>query len=133
MFLVSLLFIQTVESRFIGGSMSFAKQQCSSCEGGVDPYTEAQAKKMLPQIPLWNLITEYPLKISRTFTFKNFAESLAFVNQVGEITESQGHHPDIFISWNKVTLTLYTYAIQGLSLNDFIIAARVDNLDKKSS
>ena len=67
-------------------------------------------------------------KIFRRFSFKNFKEAMAFVNKVADIAESEGHHPDIFVSYNKVKITLFTHAIGGLSENDFILAAKIEKL-----
>ena len=66
--------------------------------------------------------------IERQFRFKDFREAIAFVNKVADLAESEGHHPDIFISWNKVRLTLTTHKIGGLSRNDFVLAAKIDEL-----
>jgi 4a-hydroxytetrahydrobiopterin dehydratase len=67
-------------------------------------------------------------KIEKQFKFKNFLQAMEFVNKVAEIAEEQDHHPDIFIHWNEVTLTLYTHAINGLFSNDFILAAKIDEI-----
>ena len=67
-------------------------------------------------------------KISKEFKFKNFAEALAFTDKVGAIAETEGHHPDIALSWGKVGITLSTHAIGGLSVNDFILAAKIDKI-----
>jgi len=67
-------------------------------------------------------------KLKREFTFKDFKEALVFVNKVGEIAEKEGHHPDITLSWGKVGIELTTHAIQGLSINDFILARKIEIL-----
>ena len=67
-------------------------------------------------------------KIQKIFKFRNFRESIRFINQIANLAENEGHHPDIKISWNKVTLTLTTHAIHGLSQNDFILAAKIDEI-----
>ena len=72
--------------------------------------------------------TEVLMSERREFEFADFKEALAFVNAVGEIAEDEGHHPDIHVHWNKVTLVLWTHAIGGLSDNDFIVAAKVDRV-----
>lgn len=81
---------------------------------------------MLQQVSGWTM--EGGSKITKTFTFKNFKQAMSFVNKVADLAEREGHHPDIEISWNKVTLTLWTHAIGGLSQNDFIVAAKVNVL-----
>ena len=105
------------------------KFHCIPCEGGVTPFTPAKAKEYLKMTRSWSLLNEKPLKIQREFTFKNFKEALNFVNKVGRLAESEGHHPDILLySYKRVAITLYTHAIKGLSENDFIIAAKINNL-----
>lgn len=105
----------------------FSQQHCVPCEGGVPPLSTEDAKGILEYIRGWTLADDGK-SISREFTLENFKEALAFVNKVGEIAESEGHHPDIFIWWNKVRLELSTHAIGGLSTNDFILAAKVNTL-----
>ena len=74
------------------------------------------------------MLAEDAKSISKNFKFKDFKEALAFVNKVGDIAESEGHHPDIELGWGKVTITLSTHAIGGLSQNDFIVAAKINNI-----
>lgn len=98
-------------------------KKCVPCEGGVDPMTPEEVAKYLSMVKGWVLEDG---KLVREFTFKDFPEALSFVNQVGAIAESEGHHPDINIhSWNKVKLTLYTHSINGLHLNDFVLASKI--------
>lgn len=104
------------------------QQKCVPCEGGTKPLTRDEFAVYLTQVPEW-IVVNNDLAIEKDFKFKNFKEALAFVNQVGEIAESEGHHPDIFLhNWRKVKLTLSTHAIKGLSVNDFIIAVKADEL-----
>ncbi len=84
-----------------------------------------QAEEMMDQVPGWELQEN---KLVRRFRFKDFKEAIAFVNSVAGLAESEGHHPDIYISWNRVRLELTTHAIKGLSENDFIMAAKVIGL-----
>jgi len=95
------------------------------CEGGVDPIDRAGAQKYLMQVPGWNL-SEDAKKISKEYKFQDFIGAINFVNNVAEIAESENHHPDIKINYNKVLLELSTHAIGGLSENDFILAAKID-------
>lgn len=107
-----------------------AKKKCVPCEGGVAPLTPAQAQAMMPELNLeWMLIDDARLLV-RELQFKDFAEALAFVNQVGAIAEAEGHHPDISFGWGRVAIELTTHAIEGLSENDFIVAAKIDELEK---
>ncbi|MCI0531753.1 MAG: 4a-hydroxytetrahydrobiopterin dehydratase, partial [candidate division Zixibacteria bacterium] len=79
------------------------------------------------QVEKWNILDDKMLE--QEFAFKNFKEALKFVNACGEIAEADGHHPNLFLhSWNKVKVTLYTHAIDGLSINDFVVAAKIDKI-----
>lgn len=105
------------------------KQKCKPCEGGVAPLTRPQFENYLGQVPEWVVVDDK--NIERSFLFKDFARALEFVNRVGTVAESEGHHPDIFLhGWNKVNITLWTHAIGGLSLNDFIVAKKIDEIDR---
>lgn len=101
---------------------------CVPCRGDTPPLEEGKIKLMLDVVPGWNKTEGDIDKIQKLFKFKNFEKSMDFVNKVAEIAEEQDHHPDIFIHWNEVTLTLYTHAINGLFDNDFIVAAKIDEL-----
>jgi 4a-hydroxytetrahydrobiopterin dehydratase len=103
-----------------------AERKCVPCEGGTPPLTEGQIKPLMAQVNgAWSLEEG---KLVRQFKFRNFRDSMAFVNKVADLAESEGHHPDIYISYNRVRLTLFTHAIKGLSENDFIMAAKIDSL-----
>lgn len=108
-----------------------AKKDCVPCEDeDFPPLTPEQAKDFMEHVPLWSINAD-STEISRVYRFKNFKEALAFTNQIGELAEEQGHHPDIQLGWGKVGVTLTTHSIKGLSENDFVIAARIDLLDVK--
>lgn len=85
------------------------------------------AQKHLKQVPGWQLAEDARV-LERTFTFPDFSEALAFVNRVGNIAEAENHHPDIALSWGKVAITLQTHVIGGLSDNDFILAAKINQI-----
>lgn len=105
-----------------------AERKCVPCEGGVPPLTEDQARLLVAQVnQAWHLEEG---KLVRQFKFRNFRDAMAFVNKVADVAESEGHHPDISISYNRVSLSLFTHAIKGLSDNDFIMAAKIDPLLK---
>lgn len=104
-----------------------AQKKCVACEGGVDPLNRIEAEVLLKQLNSWTL-SEDAKSLAREFKFKNFAEAMSFANKVAEIAESEGHHPDLTISWGKVGISLTTHAIHGLSENDFIVAAKVDRI-----
>ena len=106
-----------------------ASLKCVPCRGGVPPLTDSRISEMLPAVPGWARIKQDGIdKIQKSFKFKDFKTAVTFVNRVADIAEEQGHHPDILIEWNKVTLTLWTHAIKGLFDNDFIMAAKIDEL-----
>lgn len=106
--------------------MNLSEQKCVACEGGVVPFDKQESETLLKQIPGWEL-SDDEKSIFRKYTFKNFKEALAFVNKIGEIAESEGHHPDIHLTdYKHVEIRLSTYAIGGLSNNDFILAAKID-------
>jgi len=104
------------------------ERKCVPCQGGVPPLTPEAAEAMLSQVPGWELIEE-ATKLRRSFTFKNFMEAQAFAVQVGNISEEQGHHPDITYGWGFCTVIYYTHKIGGLHENDFIMAARVNAIE----
>ena len=109
-------------------SQSLTSQKCEPCEGNVKPYSSEQIAIYKSQVPLWDVIENK--KLIREFKLKNFLEALDFVKRIGEIAELEGHHPDINLhNWNKVTVTLWTHKIKGLYLNDFILAAKIDDID----
>lgn len=111
---------------------SLAGKSCVPCRGGVPPLSEAVARELARQTPLWRL-EENSTRLRRTFEFADFVEAMRFVNRVADVAETQGHHPDIAIHWNRVELTLWTHKIGGLHENDFILAARIDRLLEEPS
>jgi 4a-hydroxytetrahydrobiopterin dehydratase len=112
---------------FVEPGMELDAKSCEPCRGGVAPLNRAQAELLLPQVSKWRLADD-DRSIFRRIAFKNFREALAFVNQVGELAEAEGHHPDIEFGWGYVNLTLRTHKINGLHENDFILAAKIDHL-----
>ena len=108
---------------------SLAAGRCVPCEAGMPPMLLEHARQMAGQVPGWELVEDQQ-KLVRRFKFKGFKEAMAFVNKVADIAEHEGHHPDIQISWNRVRLELTTHAIKGLSENDFIMAAKISNLEE---
>ncbi len=104
------------------------KKTCEPCEGGVDPMTENEEDAYLRQVPKWKVDRENVHRIKRMFEFKDFKEAMQFVNKAADIAEEEGHHPNLYINYNKVLVELYTHAIGGLSINDYIVAARIDRI-----
>jgi len=102
-------------------------KKCAPCEGGVKPMTPEQYSNYLPQVPEWKVEGDYA--IIREMKFKDFKAAMAFLNKVADLAEAEGHHPDFTLhGWNKVRFGLSTHAIGGLSINDFIMAAKIDTL-----
>jgi 4a-hydroxytetrahydrobiopterin dehydratase len=101
------------------------KKKCVPCEGGVPPLAQEQISRLLLQLNGWRQEEDV---ISRTFTFKNFHETMAFVNAVAWIAHRENHHPDMEVGYSRCRLRYSTHAIKGLSENDFICAAKVDAL-----
>jgi len=116
---------------------SLSQKKCVACEGTVPPATPEQVEILLQEVPGWALRQaqddkgeEYP-QIVREFEFKDFKQALGFVNKVGELAESEGHHPNIYLhNWNQVKIELYTHTIKGLHENDFIMAAKISQVLK---
>ncbi len=105
--------------------MELSKKKCVPCSKGTPPLKGEPLAQLQKQLkPGWKVVDEHHLE--KEFSFKNFKEALAFTNKVGEVAEQEGHHPDIFLSWGKVKIQLWTHKINGLSENDFILAAKCD-------
>jgi len=103
--------------------------KCVACRADAPRVTEAEMAEFQPQVPDWQLLErEGILRLERAYKFKNFAQALAFTIHVGELAEAEGHHPAILTEWGKVTVTWWTHKIKGLHRNDFILAARTDQL-----
>lgn len=103
--------------------MKLSDQQCSSYELDSRPLPRTAAEEFLCEVPQWALKDK---TIEREFQFKDFRQAMEFVNRVADIAEQQDHHPDILITYNKVTLTFSTHKVGGLSPKDFILAAKID-------
>ena len=106
-------------------------QRCVPCEEGALPMEREEAESLMSDIAGWELVEEDNLKLVRKFTFPDFREALTFVNKVGAIAEAENHHPDILIVYRRVTLTLFTHEVGGLSMNDFVLAAKINELFDK--
>jgi 4a-hydroxytetrahydrobiopterin dehydratase len=106
--------------------MSLAEKQCIPCRGGVPPLTGAELEKFRMELPEWQVIGGHHLQ--RAYTFPDFRTALDFVNRVGALAEEQGHHPDIYLSWGRVEIKIWTHKINGLTESDFILAAKMSRL-----
>ena len=108
-------------------SSELFKKHCVPCEGGVAPVRGDELDDLAKQIgSWWTIKNEHHLESE--FPFDDFAQALEFTNQVGAVAEEEGHHPDILLSYGRVEIKLWTHAINGLSENDFILAAKIDEL-----
>ncbi len=106
--------------------MDISRSKCKPCEGGTKPFSTAEAKKYMKFAGGWYLKGK---SISTEREFKDFKEAMSFAFKVGKVAEPEGHHPDISIQdWNRVTRTLSTHAIKGLSINDFILASKINRI-----
>ncbi len=102
-----------------------ADQECLPCKGGVSPLKGEKLQTLLEKLGNgWQVIQEHHLE--KEFHFKNFREALSFVNYVGELAESVNHHPDLYLAWGLVRVTLWTHKIAGLSESDFVFAAKTE-------
>ena len=105
------------------------KKKCMPCEGGVLPFDTSEIHKYQKKVDGWEILEEKKIFfLHKKFNFKNFKESQRFINKVGEISESEGHHPDISFGWGYANIKITTHAIEGLSENDFILAAKIDQI-----
>ena len=109
--------------------MDLKTEKCSACHKDAPHVTEAEIAELKPQIPDWTVAQQdNPLRLERTYKFSDFKTALAFTNKVGESAEEVDHHPALLTEWGKVTVTWWTHAIYGLHRNDFIMAAKTDEI-----
>lgn len=107
--------------------MELTKKKCVPCEGGVPPFTATEIKNYLGQLKTkWEVLDEKKLK--KQFDFDDFGPVMKFVNKVAAIAESEGHHPDMHVYYDTVTIELWTHEAGGLTENDFIVAAKIEEL-----
>ncbi len=107
--------------------MNLLSKKCVPCEGTEKPLTKEESGRLLKEVDNWKIIDNK--KIEKDFSFKDFKEAMKFANQVADLAEMEGHHPNIYIyDYRKAKITLLTHAIKGLSENDFIVAAKIDEI-----
>ncbi|NLX04557.1 MAG: 4a-hydroxytetrahydrobiopterin dehydratase [Phycisphaerae bacterium] len=110
-------------------SCSLAQKECVPCKGGVPPLGGEPLRQLQRQLGGgWQVVNEHHLE--KDFKFADFRQALDFTNRVGELAEDQGHHPDIYLSWGKVAITIWTHKIDGLTESDFVLAAKIDQLPR---
>ena len=106
-----------------------AGMSCVACRADAPTVTEEEIAELHPQVPDWELVDEDGIeRLRRVFRFDDFAQALAFTNRVGAIAEAEGHHPALITEWGRVTVTWWTHKIKGLHRNDFVMAAKTDEL-----
>ena len=106
---------------------ALVSKTCTPCRGGIPPLTHEEAELFQRQTPDWRL-SEEAHRIDRSFRFRDFREALTFVQEIGELAEAEGHHPDISFGWGNATVSLQTKKIKGLHENDFIMATKIDRI-----
>ena len=108
---------------------ALVQERCVACRKDSPRVTDAEAAELQPQIPAWALVDREGVpRLERSYRFKDFAQALAFTNKVGVLAEEKGHHPAILTEYGKVAVSWWTHAIRGLHRNDFIMAAKTDQL-----
>ncbi|MFW5872349.1 MAG: 4a-hydroxytetrahydrobiopterin dehydratase [bacterium] len=108
--------------------MQLKNKKCVPCEGGIPPLKPGEINQIKKELKEgWNVV-DYK-KLVKEFKFVNFKHTMDFVNKVANISESEGHHPDLHVSYSKCLIELWTHAIGGLSENDFILAAKIDEIN----
>jgi 4a-hydroxytetrahydrobiopterin dehydratase len=106
------------------------KKKCVPCEGGTIPFDISEIHLYQKKVDGWNIVKNDKgiFFLEKNFKFENFKESEIFVNNVGKISEEEGHHPDIYFGWGYAKINITTHAIEGLSENDFILAAKINQI-----
>jgi 4a-hydroxytetrahydrobiopterin dehydratase len=105
-----------------------ASKSCQPTKSGTPPLAGVQLNALAKDVPEWKVVNGH--HIERAFKFPDFKSAIAFVNKVGDLAEEQNHHPDISLGWGKAEITTWTHSVDGLSENDFILAAKIDKLTK---
>ena len=108
-----------------------ASRTCVPCNAQTPTLREDEVSALANRVPEWEVVDGHHLR--RRYSFRNFRDALRFVNRVGEVAEEQGHHPDIGFGWGYAEIRVWTHAIDGLSENDFVLAAKVDVLGSESA
>ena len=106
--------------------MKLAERHCVPCRGGVPPLKGEALEKIQAELPGWKVVDGHHLW--KSFAFPDFRTALDFVNRAGMVAEAEGHHPDLFLSWGKADVKIWTHKIDGLTESDFVLAAKIDDL-----
>ncbi len=111
--------------------MNLTERHCKPCEGNTPALTSVETAPLLAEVMSWHMIDDQ--KLEKTLVFKNFKEAVLFLNKIGELAEAENHHPDLnLFEYKKLKISLSTHSIKGLSENDFIMAAKIDDLLRNS-
>ena len=105
-----------------------AEKTCIPCRGGVPPLTAQEIEPLLTRVDGWSV--EDNKRLKKTFKFNDFMGSMGFANKIAEVAEQQAHHPDLYVAWGKVEVIIWTHKIDGLTESDFILAAKVDRINR---
>ena len=109
-----------------------SQMKCVACRGGDPQLTDTEIAQLHPQVGDWQIIEVDGIKrLKQIFKFKSYAEALEFTNEIAAIAEAQDHHPLIILEWGKVTVQWWTHVVRGLHQNDFIMAAKVDHINRE--
>ena len=109
-------------------NIDLKNQKCQACSGNTPILNEMQISENLAKLNNWSVNDEQKM-IFKKFSFKTFNQALKFTNKIGELADKEGHHPDVSLGWGYSLIMLHTHAIKGLSINDFIMAAKIDVID----
>ena len=113
---------------------ALVREKCVACRADSPHVTDEEITKLHPQVSEWDLIAEDEIpKLQRVFRFRNFAQALAFTNAIGDIAEAEGHHPRLVTEWGRAGVTWWTHKIRNLHHNDFIMAAKADEIYQQLS
>lgn len=104
-------------------------ERCEACRADAPKVSDEELATLIRMIPDWNIeVRDGVMQLERSYTFPDFVAALAFTNKVGDIAEEEGHHPAILTEWGKVTVTWWSHKIRGLHRNDFVMAAKTDQI-----
>ena len=114
--------------------MTLVRERCVACRRDSPRVTDEETAELRPQVPEWELVEVDTVKrLERTFRFRNFVEALDFASQVGEAAEAEGHHPRLVVEWGRVAVQWWTHKIKGLHRNDFVMAAKTDEIYRRTT
>lgn len=109
--------------------INLAAGKCIPCRGGEPALAEAEIRDLMPHVPQWQTVTQDDiLRLQRVFNFRSYSQAVEFANKIASIAEEEDHHPLIILEWRKITVQWWTHMVRGLHRNDFIMAAKTDEL-----